>query len=77
MTIYSQFMLYDVITYTGRAVTGVSLYDAKRFLRAFYDGFSMNQDFKVKLKGRIVYGSIRGLRPFILAHIIESKIRTL
>ncbi len=71
-------MLYDVVTSTGgNVVTGVSLNDAKRFLRAYCEGFDWNPALKVELKGWVVYGSIRGKEPFIVAHIEHSKIKTL
>lgn len=66
-------MLYNVITFTGKAVIGVSLYDAKRFLRAYYEGLCLNLAVKAKLQGWMVFGSVRGGQPFIMAHIVRSK----
>lgn len=69
-------MLYDVVTSTGgNVVTGVSLNDAKRFLRAYCEGFDWNPALKVELKGWVVYGSIRGKEPFNLWWFVERKMK--
>ena len=65
-------MLYNVITFTGKAVIDVSLYDAKRFLRAYYEGLCLNPAVKAKLQGWMVFGSVRGGEPYVICQIKRS-----
>ena len=65
-------MLYNVITFTGKAVIDVSLYDAKRFLRAYYDIYSRKPDFRAKMRGYKVWVSKYGGEPYVICQIKRS-----